>query len=106
MSAEATTGESSVGRGGRLYGLIAEFETPGMLIAATTRARAAGYRRMDAYAPYPIEDLTHALGHHRSRLPLLVLIGGVVGFVIHKTRRADAAPSSPPVSEDLGDRPV
>jgi hypothetical protein len=79
VSAEATTGESSVGRGGRLYGLMAEFETPGRLIAATTQARAAGYRRMDAYAPYPIEDLTHALGHHRSRLPLLVLIGGLLG---------------------------
>lgn len=64
---------------GRLYGLIAEFDTPGALIAATTAAREAGYTKMDAYAPYPIEALTHALGHHRSKLPLLVLIGGLVG---------------------------
>jgi hypothetical protein len=70
---------SSEDSGGRLYGLIAEFDTPGALIAATTAAREAGFVQMDAYAPYPIEALTHALGHHRSRLPLLVLIGGVVG---------------------------
>ena len=70
---------SSDDSGGRLYGLVAEFDTPGALIAATDAAREAGFEKMDAYAPYPIEALTHALGHHRSRLPLLVLIGGVIG---------------------------
>ena len=70
---------SSDDSGGRLYGLIAEFATPGALIAAADAAREAGFHKMDAYAPYPIEELTHALGHHRSRLPLLVLIGGVIG---------------------------
>jgi hypothetical protein len=70
---------SSEDSGGRLYGLIAEFDTPGVLIAATNAAREAGFHKMDAYAPYPIEALTHALGHHRSKLPLMVLIGGVIG---------------------------
>ena len=70
---------SSQDSGGRLYGLLAEFDTPRQLIAATDRARKAGYRRLDAYAPYPIEELVHALGHHHSKLPLLVLVGGVVG---------------------------
>jgi hypothetical protein len=72
---------SSEDSGGRLYGLMAEFETPGALIAATVAARDEGYAHLDAYAPYPIEALTHALGHHRSKLPLLVLIGGVIGAV-------------------------
>ena len=67
--------------GGRLYGLMAEFTTPQALIAATTRTREAGYKKLDAYAPYPIEDLVHALGHEHSKLPMLVLGGGVFGFL-------------------------
>jgi hypothetical protein len=64
-----------------IYGLVAEFTEPNELISAVNRAREAGYRRLDAYTPYPIEELSEALGLHRSRLPLLVLIGGIVGFL-------------------------
>lgn len=63
----------------RLYGLMAEFDDPAAVVAATRRAYAAGYRQMDAYSPYPIEELHHALGVHGNRLPLVVLIGGIVG---------------------------
>jgi len=65
--------------GAALYGLIAEFEDPNALIAATQRAHQAGYRRMDAYSPYPIEELHEALGARHTRLPLIVLIGGICG---------------------------
>jgi hypothetical protein len=61
------------------YGLMAEFEDPNDLVAATRRARAEGYRRMDAYSPLPIEELHGALGAPDTRLPLVVLIGGLVG---------------------------
>ena len=64
-----------------LYGLIAEFDDPTSLVAATERAHAEGYRRMDAYSPFPIEELHHALGTKPTRLPLIVLIGGVIGCV-------------------------
>ena len=63
----------------RVYGLMAEFEDATALVAATERAHAAGYRRMDAYSPFPIEELHHAMGSPHSKLPLIVLIGGVVG---------------------------
>jgi hypothetical protein len=63
----------------RLYGLLAEFESPEDLLAAAHRAHADGYRRMDAYTPFPIEGLSEAIGFHHNRLPLLVLIGGIVG---------------------------
>lgn len=63
----------------RLYGLLAEFESPDDLLAAAHRAHADGYRRMDAYTPFPIEGLSEAIGFHHNRLPLLVLIGGIVG---------------------------
>jgi hypothetical protein len=61
------------------YGVIAEFDDPTSLVAAATNAHSAGYRCMDAYSPFPIEELHHAMGSHQSRLPLIVLIGGLVG---------------------------
>ena len=61
-----------------IYGLMAEFDSPTTLVAAARRAREAGYRKMDAYSPFPIEELSEVL-HHKDRLPLLVLIGGLVG---------------------------
>lgn len=64
-----------------IYGLMAEFEGPNRLVTAARRAREEGYRRMDAYTPFPIEELSEALGFHRNRLPLIVLIGGIVGCV-------------------------
>lgn len=63
----------------RLYGLVAEFESPGELVTASRRAREAGYRRMDAYSPFPIHELTAALGLRRTKLPLAVLVGGLLG---------------------------
>jgi hypothetical protein len=62
-----------------LYGLMAEFETPGTLVSAAERARLAGYRQMDAYSPIPIHELDEALGLRRTRLPMLVLAGGIIG---------------------------
>ena len=64
-----------------LYGLMAEFDTPESLLAAARRARQEGYRRMDAYTPFPIEELAEAIGFHHTRLPLVVLIGGIVGCI-------------------------
>jgi hypothetical protein len=64
-----------------IYGLMAEFDDASALVLAADSAREAGYRRMDAYSPFPIEELHHALGSHHSRLPLIVLIGGVVGCI-------------------------
>jgi hypothetical protein len=64
-----------------LYGLMAELPSADALIEAAHKVREAGYTRVDAYTPYPIEELAHALGHHRSRLPLIVLIGGLCGMV-------------------------
>jgi hypothetical protein len=62
-----------------LYGLMAEFETPTGLVHAAEKARLEGYRQMDAFSPIPIEELSAALGLRRTRLPILVFIGGVLG---------------------------
>jgi hypothetical protein len=64
-----------------IYGLMAEFDDPTSLVTATERAHHEGYRQMDAYSPYPIEELHDALGARHTKLPLIVLIGGLVGCV-------------------------
>ena len=61
------------------YGLLAEFSDPNELVAAVRRTREEGYREIDAYTPFPIEELSEAMGLHRNRLPLIVLIGGIAG---------------------------
>jgi hypothetical protein len=66
---------------GVLYGLMAEFESPTDVVAAARRAYEEGYRKMDAFSPFPIEELSEAIGFHRNRLPLIVLIGGILGCV-------------------------
>ena len=62
-----------------LYGLMAEFDDPNTIIAAARQAYTEGYRRMNAYSPFPIEELAEAIGFHHNRLPLIVLIGGILG---------------------------
>jgi hypothetical protein len=62
-----------------IYGLMAEFDNPTALVQATRAAREHGYRKLDAYSPFPIEELSDALHLHKNRLPLIVLLGGMTG---------------------------
>lgn len=64
-----------------LFGLLAEFDNSKALLEACKRARSEGYRDVEAYTPYPIEEVSEALGHHTSKLPLIVLIGGILGAI-------------------------
>jgi hypothetical protein len=65
----------------RPWGLMAEFSDHEQLLAATRYAYAGGYRRMDAFSPFPIEGLAEALGRRGTGIPLLVLLGGMTGAV-------------------------
>lgn len=62
-----------------IYGLMAEFLTAADVLKATRFARRAGYCEMDAYTPYAVEGLAAELGMPRSRIPFVVLVGGLVG---------------------------
>jgi len=62
-----------------VYGVVGEFETAEQLIHAAEKARFAGYRRFEAYSPFPVEGLSEALGLKRNAVPLITLIGGLVG---------------------------
>jgi hypothetical protein len=62
-----------------LYGLLAEFETPEELLKAAQRTHDAGYKKIDAFSPLPIEGLAEAVGFHGTILPVIVFIGGLLG---------------------------
>lgn len=62
-----------------MYGLMAEFDTPEQLTVAAERAYEAGFRNMDAYTPFPVEGLADAIGFRKTSVPLIVLIGALLG---------------------------
>ncbi len=62
-----------------IYGLMAEFESPEAMLDAAKKTYAAGYRRMNAYSPFPIEGMSDAIGFHERKLPWIVLGGGLIG---------------------------
>ncbi len=62
-----------------LYGVVAEFDTPEAVIDAANQAREAGYKKMDAYTPFPVTGLDEALGMTNTRLGWLVLFMGIAG---------------------------
>src|SRR5215472_9696037 len=64
-----------------IYGVMAEFDNPTALVAATRKAREEGYRKLDAYSPFPIEELSDSLHLHKNKLPLIVLLGGIAGLI-------------------------
>ena len=67
-----------------VYGVMAEFDDPQSLLDAANAVREAGYTRVDAYTPFPIEGLAEAMGFRDNRVPVIVgtagLIGAIAGF--------------------------
>lgn len=62
-----------------LYGILGRFDDPRELVRAAKEVRAAGYQRMDAYSPYPVHGLARGIGFRSTRLPWIVLLGGLIG---------------------------
>jgi len=62
-----------------IYGLLAEFENTELLLEAAHQTHQSGYRRIDAFTPFPVEGLAEAIGFRSTRVPLIVLIGGLIG---------------------------
>jgi hypothetical protein len=63
----------------KMYGLLAKFEGPEALVVASNRIYDEGFRNFDAYTPYPVEGLSHTMHAKDSRLPLIMLAGGITG---------------------------
>src|SRR5450432_3225005 len=62
-----------------VFGMMAEFDTPTEIVEAAERTSAAGYKKIDAYSPFPIEELGEAIGFHHNGVALITLIGGMLG---------------------------
>jgi hypothetical protein len=88
----------------RPYGLLAEFDTAAGIVRAAREVRAQGYRKLDAYTPYPMEELTDALHLHRTRVPLVVLCGGILGLLFGWGLQYYTAVVDYPIN--IGGRPI
>src|SRR6185436_6484608 len=64
-----------------LYGIMAEFDTATELVDAARMIRDAGYKKTDAFSPFPLHDIDEALGIRRSVLPYLIFCGGITGLL-------------------------
>jgi hypothetical protein len=73
--AEYRTGETEI------FGIMAEFDSPDLIIKAARRAREEGYTKTDAFSPFPIEELAEEVGFHHTGLPVIVFIGGLIGAI-------------------------
>jgi hypothetical protein len=87
-----------------IYGLLAEFTEPEVLLDGARRAYTEGYRKLDAYSPYPIEDLAEAIGFTHNRMPTIVLIGGICGALLALTMQWFSAVIHYPLN--VGGRPL
>jgi Protein of unknown function (DUF3341) len=87
-----------------IYGVMGEFATPEDLIHAVEKVREAGYRRLDAYAPFPVEGLSEALGLKRNLVPFITLLGGLGGGLTGFFFQVWANVSSYPIN--IGGRPL
>ena len=65
-----------------IYGVMAEYDNPTDITAAARRARAAGYTHMDAFSPFPVEELMEVVVRRRTRLPWIIFAGGVIGCIV------------------------
>jgi mono/diheme cytochrome c family protein len=74
-------GGTAVRRDGPLFGVLAEFDTPGELIEAARKVRAAGYTEFDCYSPFPVHGIDDAMGIKRTILPVIIFFGGLAGTV-------------------------
>ncbi len=88
----------------QLYGLLAEFETVDKLKAAADKIREAGYKMVDGYTPFPVEDLHHHLGLKATKLPMLVLAAGITGACVGFGLQAFTSAVDYPIN--IGGRPL
>src|SRR5213595_2406977 len=64
-----------------IYGMMAKFDSAQDLVAAARKTHEAGYRKLDAYSPFPVEEQAEAIGFHKNRVPLVTLIGALIGGI-------------------------
>jgi hypothetical protein len=61
------------------YALVAEFGSAQDLLNAAEKTGEEGYRKVDAYSPFPVHGLSDALRFHDVRVPWLIICAGLCG---------------------------
>lgn len=79
--APANSEAAPVNGDGELYGVLAEFDTPGELVDAARKVRDAGYTDFDCFSPFPVHGIDEAMGIKRTILPVLIFGGGFTGAI-------------------------
>jgi hypothetical protein len=87
----------------RVYGVIGEFSDPEEIVVAAHRVREAGYKRLDAYTPFPVHGLVEAIGFKDPRVPWIIFLGGLTGAIVGFGLQAWVSASSYPMN--VGGRP-
>ena len=87
----------------RHYGLLADFAHPDAMLDAARAARAAGYRRIEAYSPFPVEGIEEVLEHRSNRPYWFGVVGALVGVAIGLGMQIYANLSYP---LEIGGRPL
>ena len=64
----------------KVYGLMAEFDSPGAVLRAAERVRDAGYHHWDVFTPFPVHGMDQAMGLKNSKVGWFSFIGGVTGY--------------------------
>ncbi len=64
-----------------IYGVVAEFDNATDITRAARKAKDEGYTKLDAFSPFPIEELSETIVGRHTRLPWLVFAGGVIGCI-------------------------
>jgi hypothetical protein len=64
---------------GKVFGLVAEYDSPHDLLEAVKSVRAAGFTRIDTHTPFPVHGMDKAMGLPDTKLPWVVLAGGLTG---------------------------
>src|SRR5258708_34200311 len=82
---------------------MGEFAWAQDLVTAGRHTHEAGYRKIDAYSPFPVEELADAIGFHKNSVPLVTLIGAIVGRLTGYLMQYWMAVVSYPVN--VGSRP-
>ena len=88
----------------KVFGLMAEFDNVNDAITAARRTYSAGYRKLDAYSPFPVEELSEAIGFHKNGVALVCLIGGLLGCTAAYTLQWWINTISYPIN--IGGRPL
>src|SRR5256885_3392554 len=88
----------------KVFGLMAEFDNVNDAVTAARRTYSAGYRKLDAYSPFPVEELSEAIGFYKNGVALICLIGGLLGCTAAYTLQWWINTISYPIN--IGGRPL